>query len=127
MIRAGLAGIVETFAGMLGDTRLEPDLDDLLWSFVNLFHRAAQRIARDLDRNEDAQRMSQREQDGTEVKSVELERLTAEGITFVERRNAFEVMRDEAADLYEMHTGSAWRPRSGSRRRHGKATRSASA
>ena len=34
VIRAGLAGIVETFAGMLGDTRLEPDLDDLLWSFA---------------------------------------------------------------------------------------------
>ena len=60
VIRAGLAGIVETFAGMLGDTRLEPDLDDLLWSFVNVFHRAAERIARDLDRNEDAQRSSQR-------------------------------------------------------------------
>ena len=41
VIRAGLAGIVETFAGMLGDTRLEPDLDDLLWSFTNVFHRAA--------------------------------------------------------------------------------------
>ena len=77
VIRAGLAGIFETIAGMLGDTRLEPDLDDLLWSFTNVFHRAAERIARDLDRNEDAQRISQREQDGTEVKSVELERLTA--------------------------------------------------
>ena len=29
VIRAGLAGIVETFAGMLGDTRLEPDLDEI--------------------------------------------------------------------------------------------------
>ena len=114
VIRAGLAGIFETIAGMLGDTRLEPDLDDLLWSAVNVFHRAAERVERELDRNEDAQRASQGEQDGSEVKSVELERLTAEGITLVERRNAFEVMRDEAADLFEAHTGSAWRPRTGS-------------
>ncbi|CCV16347.1 conserved hypothetical protein [Mesorhizobium sp. STM 4661] len=118
VVRAGLTGIFETFAGMLGDTRLEPDLDDLLWSVVNVFHRAGERIARDLDRNEDAQRLSQNEQDGSEVKSVELERLTAEGITYLERRNAFEVMRDEAADLFEMHTGSAWRPRTGSKVNH---------
>ena len=118
VIRAGLAGIVDTFAGMLGDTRLEPDLDDLLWSFVNVFHRAAERVARSLDRNEEAQRSSQNEQDGSEVKSVELERLTVEGITYIERRNVLEIMRDEAADLYEAQTGSAWRPRTGSKVNH---------
>ena len=31
-----------------------------------------------------------------------------------ERRNAFELMRDTAADLYRTHTGSAWLPRHGS-------------
>jgi hypothetical protein len=118
VIRAGLAGIVETFAGMLGDTRLEPDLDDLLWSFANVFHRAAERVARSLDRNEEAQRSSQQEQDGSEVKSVELERLTAEGISYIERRNVLEIMRDEAADLYEAQTGSSWRPRTGSKVSH---------
>jgi hypothetical protein len=63
----------------MADTRLEPDLDDLLWSTVNLFHRAVGRIERELDDNEQAQKRSQREQDGSEVKSVELERLIAEG------------------------------------------------
>ena len=71
----------------LSDTRLEPDLEDLLWSTVNLFHRATDRIERELDDNEQAQRKSQREQNGSEVRSVELERLTAEGITLIERRN----------------------------------------
>ena len=52
------------------------------------------------------------------MKSVELERLTAQGITLVERRNSFEVMRDEAADLFEAHTGSHWRPRTGSKVNH---------
>jgi len=122
VVRGALAAIFETFAGMLGDTRLEPDLENLLWGAVNLFHRAGDRIQRDLDRNDDAQRASQLEQDGSEVKSVELERLTAEGITMVERRNVFEVMRDEAADLFEAHTGSTWRPRSGSKVNHANMT-----
>ncbi len=54
-------------------------------------------IERKLDENEQAQRQSQREQDGSEVLSVELERLIALGQTLSERRNAFEYSRDEAA------------------------------
>ena len=65
---------------MLTGTRLEDDLADLLWSFVNLFHRKIDRIERELDTNEQAQRRGQAEQDGSEVKSVELERLIAQGI-----------------------------------------------
>ena len=102
----------------LGDTRLEPDLDDLLWSTVNLFHRAVDRIERELDDNEQAQQRSQQEQDGSEIRSVELERLTAEGQTLIERRNSMEFFRDQAADQFERHTGSAWRPRIGSMVNH---------
>ncbi len=118
VIRAGLGDIFDVLTGMLADTRLEPDVEDLLWSVTNVFHRAAERVGRELERNEDGQRLSQSEQDGSEVRSVELERLTAEGITMLERRNAFEVMRDDAADLFEMHTGSVWRPRTGSKVSH---------
>jgi hypothetical protein len=98
----------------LSDTRLEPDLADLLWSTVNLFHRAAGRVQRELDHNEDAQKRSQTEQDGSEIRSVELERLVAEGLTLIERRNSMELFRDIAADQFERHTGSPWRPRTGS-------------
>lgn len=96
------------------DTRLEADLPDLLWSFVNLFHRKADRIGRDLDDNETAQRRSQAEQDGSEIRSVELERLIAQGLTLLERRNAFEFFRDSLAEVYATETGSSWRPRAGS-------------
>ena len=113
-LTGALADIFDALVATFIDTRLEPDLEDLLWSTVNLFHRAADRIERALDDNEQAQRRSQREQDGSEIRSVELERLVAQGLTLVERRNAFELMRDAAADLYETHTGSMWRPRSGS-------------
>jgi hypothetical protein len=113
-VTGALADIFDALVSTLQDTRLEPDLEDLLWSTVNLFHRAADRIERELDDNEQAQKRSQREQDGSEVRSVELERLLAEGLTLIERRNAFELMRDTASDLFETHAGSTWRPRSGS-------------
>ncbi len=104
-VAGAIADIFDALIATLEDTRLEPDLDDLLWSTVNLFHRATDRIERELDDNEQAQRRSQREQDGSEVKSVDLERLTAEGQTMIERRNAFELMRDQAAEHFEGHTG----------------------
>jgi hypothetical protein len=116
--RGALADIFDALVSTLSDTRLEPDLEDLLWSTVNLFHRAAARVQRELDRNEDAQRKSQAEQDGSEVRSVELERLTAEGISMIERRDTMEFFRDEAADLFGAHTGSVWHPRTGSRVNH---------
>ena len=113
-VAGAVTDIFDALISTLGDTRLEPDLEDLLWSAVNLFHRAVDRIERDLDDNEQAQQRSQREQNGSEVRSVELERLTAEGITLIERRNSMELFRDQAAERFEVHTGSPWRPRSGS-------------
>ncbi|WFU43539.1 DUF2493 domain-containing protein [Bradyrhizobium sp. CB82] len=121
-IAGAVADIFDALVSTLSDTRLEPDLDDLLWSSVNLFHRAVDRIERGLDANEQAQQKSQREQNGSEVRSVVLERLTAEGITLIERRNAMELFRDQAAECFEVHTGLLWRPRSGSVVNHGTLT-----
>jgi YspA, cpYpsA-related SLOG family len=117
-VAGAVADIFDALVATLGDTRLEPDLGEILWSTVNLFHRATDRIERSLDDNEQGQRRGQREQDGSEVKAVELERLTAEGQTLLERRNAMELFRDIAADQFERHTGSTWRPRSGSMVNH---------
>jgi hypothetical protein len=114
MVRAELTGIVDSIAGMLADSRLEDDLDDLLWAFVAVFHRKTDRLERDLDANEQAQNRSRHEQNGSEVASVGLERLTLQGIGLIERRNAFEFFRDVAAERYEAVTGSTWRPRIGS-------------
>jgi hypothetical protein len=71
-------------------------------------------LQRELDRNEDAQKRSQAEQDGSEIRSVDLERLLAQGQALIERRDSMERFRDHAADGFERHTGSAWRPRAGS-------------
>ncbi len=113
-VQGQLEAMIEACTAMLTGTRLEDDLADLLWSFVNLFHRKLDRIERELDHNEQAQRRGQAEQDGSEVKSVELERLIAQGICLIERRNTFEFMRDHIAELFETTTGTAWRPRTGS-------------
>jgi YspA, cpYpsA-related SLOG family len=112
--RAQLNAAVEALAAMLTDTRLEDDLADVLWSFVNIFHRKTERLEAELDRNEQAQKRGQAEQDGSEVKSVELERLIAQGLGLIERRNAFEFFRDHVAELFEIETASSWRPHAGS-------------
>jgi hypothetical protein len=117
-ITGAAVDIFDALVSTLTDTRLEPDLEDLLWSTVNLFHRSVERIERELDDNERAQHRSQREQNGSEVRSVDLERLVAQGLTLIERRNAMELFRDQAADRFEAHTGSAWRPRTGSMVNH---------
>ena len=117
-VAAAVADIFDALVATLGDTRLEPDLEELLWGAVNLFHRATGRVERELDDNERAQRRFQTEQDGSEVKSVELERLTAEGQTMIERRNSMELFRDVSAEAFEHHTGSSWRPRTGSMVNH---------
>ena len=118
MVRAELVGVVDSLAGMLADTRLEDDLADLLWSFASIFHRKIDRLERDLDTNEQAQIRSRRDQNGSEIASVELEQLIEQGIGLIERRNAFEFFRDTAAERYEAVTGSTWRPRVGSMVNH---------
>jgi hypothetical protein len=54
VIGGAVADIFDALIATLQDTRLEPDLTDLLWSTVNLFHRAADRVERELDDNETA-------------------------------------------------------------------------
>jgi hypothetical protein len=118
VIEGAVADIFDALIATLSDTSLDFDLDDLLWSTVNIFHRAVERIERRLDDNEQAQKRLQREQDGSEVKAVELERLTGVGQNLVERRDSMEVFRETAAELYLRTTGSPWSPRSGSRVNH---------
>lgn len=119
--RLASAAVADMFDGMISslqDTRIEPDLDDLLWNFVNIFHRAGERIERELDRNEQDQKRLQLSQDGSEVRSVELECAISEGISMIERRDTMEFFREAAAGQYRLHLRKAWTPRAGSRTCH---------
>ena len=114
MAAGAIADIFDAVVATLQDTRIEPDLEDLLWGITNVFHRAAERIERELDDNEQTQKRCQREQDGSEVKSVELERHLREGTTMIERRDTMEFFREACADQFRLHTRHAWSPRNGS-------------
>ena len=117
-LQGGIADMFDALVATLSDTRLESDLSLLLWSLTNVFHLSLNRVERALDRNESDQRRSQRDQDGSEIRSVELERLLAEGLSLIERRSAHELIRDTAVSLFERHLGECWRPRNGSRVSH---------
>ena len=118
LVERAISDIFDILGDVLRDTSLEPELDDLFWHLADLFHKKAARVQRQLDDNEDRQKKSQNEQDGSEVRSVELERLITMGQSLIESRDAFEHVRDCAGDRYEAETGSAWRPRAGSLIKH---------
>ena len=117
-IQTAVADIFDALIATMADTSLDADLDEIMWSTVNTFHRAADRIERKLDDNEQAQKRLQREQDGSEVKSVQLETLIDIGQSLITRRDSMELFRDTAADIYLRTTGTPWSPRSGSRVNH---------
>jgi hypothetical protein len=110
---SALSAIYQILSDTLMDTCLEPDLEDVLWQLTSVFHRKSLNVQRQLDDNEARQRSSQDQQDGSEIRSVELENLIAHGQLALQRRDAFESCRDMAAEHFQAITGSAWKPRSG--------------
>ncbi|EFL89433.1 DUF2493 domain-containing protein [Ahrensia sp. R2A130] len=85
---------------------------------VNVFHRRLEFIDKCPQTNEDEQRQMVSDQDGSEIRSVELEGKLIEGELLLEKRAAFELLRDAAANHFSTQTGSTWLPRSGSRTSH---------
>jgi len=117
-IDQGLQSIVEGVTTLFEESRLEDETSSVLWQVINVFHRRIERAEKDLDANELEQRRLQMEQDGSEIKSTELEDATTSGQNLVETRNVFEVIRDQLADMYQVHTGSTWRPAGGRQVNH---------
>ena len=95
-------------------TQLADERESLLWGFVNTFDAQVRRLDRGVDKLAPELCDLQSAQDGTEVKSRELELVTDRAQNLGDRRDAFEQMRDEAADAYRAETGDTWRPRRGS-------------
>jgi len=95
-------------------TQLADERASLLWGFVNTLDAQTQRLDRAADRLIPGIRELQREQDGSEIRSRELELATARANNLTERRDAFEQLRDAAAEAYRTETGEVWRPRRGS-------------
>ncbi len=95
-------------------TQLADEKESLLWGFVNTLHAQVRRLDRGVDRLSPRLRDLQKAQDGSEVKARELELITDRARNLGLRRDAFEKLRDAAADEYRNATGDTWRPRYGS-------------
>ncbi len=95
-------------------TQLADERESLLWGYVNMLDAQTQRLDRTADRLMPGLQDLQREQDGSEIKSRELELVTDRAQNLAARRDAFEQMRDAVADDYRAQTGNVWRPRRGS-------------
>ena len=94
--------------------QLADERESLLWGFVNCLDAQMRRLDRSVDRLSPELRDLQKAQDGTEIKSRELELVTDRARNLGDRRDAFERMRDAVAEQYRAETGEVWRPRHGS-------------
>ena len=94
--------------------QIADEREHLLWGIVNAFDAQVRRLDRSVDRLAPKLRDLQHAQDGTEINARELELTTDRARNLGDRRDAFEAMRDTAADAYRAATGDTWRPRRGS-------------
>ena len=113
---AGIEEAIHILAGAVAPdgTQLADERESLLWGFVNTLHAQVQRLDRGIDKIAPEMKDLGQEQDGSEIKSRELELLTDRVQNLGDRRDAFEAMRDLAAEGYRAETGETWRPRNGS-------------
>ena len=113
---AGIEEAIHILAGAVAPdgTQLADERESLLWGFVNTLHAQVQRLDRGIDKIAPEMKDLGQEQDGSEIKSRELELLTDRVQNLGDRRDAFEGMRDLAAEGYRTETGDTWRPRNGS-------------
>ena len=113
------SAVLEVVFGALSDlftdTCLESEATDMLWNTVNIFQRKLDHLDKGFDQLSFDIRRAMREQDGSEVKSVELEKLEIRAKATSEARACFETLRDQAADIFAVQTGQPWMPSRGSR------------
>ena len=112
----GLDKVVNLFVDEIAPdgTQLADERESLLWGFVNTLHMQTVRLDRAVDRLAPELKNLQHAQDGTEINAWELERIIERARNLGDRRDAFEQLRDAAAEHYRRDTGKTWRPRHGS-------------
>ena len=113
---AGLDTILDAFVDEVAPdgTQLADERESLLWGFVNTLHMQTVRLDRAVDKLSPKLKDLQHSQDGSEVQAWELERIIERAQHLGDRRDAFERLRDCAAQRYRADTGNTWRPRYGS-------------
>jgi hypothetical protein len=107
--------MMDLLASVFADSCMEQETEDLLWHVVNVFHRRAQALEHLLDASMLQQKALIKQQDGSEIHSVELEAAMEEARSIEARLQVMEAMREAGAERFSVLTGSAWLPKSGSR------------
>lgn len=116
--------ILDILQATFADTSMESEIEEMLWQFVNVFHRKGVNLEQRLDGQIQKLQTLQAEQDGSEVKSVELEAALDESHQTEARLETIQAMREAAAQRFSFITGSAWLPKSGTRTKWGGMTAS---
>lgn len=111
IIQAGFSEVADALEG----TALEGLMERILRAWTDSLHRLLESLEKSADRVTLEQKQSLSEQDFSEVKSVELERLTDKARLLEAQSEALTVLRDAAADTYQARSGQLWRPMHGSR------------
>ena len=112
---AAIKIVFDALSDLFTDTCLESEASDMLWNTVNIFQRKLDHLDKGFDQLSYDIRRSMREQDGSEVKSVELEKLDIRAKATSKARAYFETLRDQAAEIFAVQTGKPWMPSRGSR------------
>ena len=113
---AGLDNVLDILVDEVAPdgTQFADERESLLWGFVNTLHMQGVRLDRQVDKLAPKLKDLQSAQDGTEINAHELERIIERAQNLGDRRDAFEQLRDAAAERYRSDTGNTWRPRHGS-------------
>ena len=116
---SALHGLTEAIRIMIEDvtadgTQMADEREPLLWGMVNMLHSQVNRLDRAVDKLMPEIKEMERAQNGSEIAAWELQLATERARNLGDRRDAFERMRDLAADAYRLETGDVWRPRHGS-------------
>ena len=114
-IEQTIQNIFESLSSLMTATQLESDLEEVLWNMTNVFHKRLQNSQKRIDDNDAQLRDMIEAQDGSEIKSHELERLQTKSANLWERTGAYEMIRNVAVEYFRAQSGSTWLPRSGSR------------
>jgi hypothetical protein len=104
----------DLFVNLYRNTGMEGKLEGLMWGFVNLLHRQHERENQNADRLGIDLKISREEQDGSEVRSTELENLIARAHHAENCLSVIEDARAAAIDRYEAYFKRIWTPASGS-------------
>ncbi len=108
----------ETFEAMLGQLRgtgLEAEIEPLAHGLATILQRRKVALSKELDRTGDKIKALAKSHDGSEIAETALEDAQARFLQIRETVGAIETMSEQAAECYEVETGNAFIPASGSR------------